>query len=273
VDVILPIYGEWNLAAQALAALPEAAAGMTEPYRVLVVDNASPPLPKADGGETKPAELAEGIRSLLRRGDGLFRLDQNKGYPGAANYGASRGNAPLILMLTSDVVLQPAALHHMVKEMDEKEVGVVGLKLLFPTKDSPHGPAGSVQHAGLAFDIRGKPFHIFIGWRPDNPRVNQRREMSAVTGACFLTRRSLWTQIGGFWEGYGRGTFEDVEYCFSVRRAGAKVLYCPLAVGYHLVSGSRLAGANQAGFALPINESHWRGRCHDMLAWDEFRYW
>jgi GT2 family glycosyltransferase len=96
--------------------------------------------------------------------------------------------------------------------------------------------------------------------------------MSAVTGACFITRRSLWKEIGGFFEGYGKGTFEDMEYCFAVRRRGAKVIYTPLAVGYHLVNGSRLNGAGE-GFALSDNEQLFRMRNRDLLNWDEWRFW
>ena len=213
------------------------------------------------------------IQSALRPIDLYLRVDKNIGYPGGMNYASQRGFAPLILFTSADVLLKPGAIATLVREMDNPEAGIAAPKLLFPEVNSPHGPPGSIQSAGTAFNIKGRPYHIFIAWRPDNPRVNIRRDsMSAVTGACFITRRSLWKEIGGFFEGYGKGTFEDMEYCFAVRRRGAKVIYTPLAVGYHLVNGSRLNGAGE-GFALSDNEQLFRMRNRDLLAWDEWRFW
>lgn len=275
VDVVMPIFGEFGLAAQAVSRIKSATEPLSDSdYRVILLDNGTPPWISSEGDQRiEPREMAEPVKGMLRPWDNLFRVDQNMGYPGGMNFCVDKGGSPLICVLTTDVFLTPGAIHTMVRVMDDPNVGVVGIKLLFPTDmESPHGPPGTIQHAGLAFDIRGKPYHPFIGWSKDHPKVNVRREMAAVTGACFMTRRNLWKEIGGLDQRYGLGTFEDIDYCFSIRSMGKRVVYEPSAVGYHLVSGARLQGANQHGFNIPMNETVFRGKWAHALAWDEWRY-
>ena len=275
VDVVMPIYGEFALAAKAIERLPEAMSPLeSKDYRLIALDNGTPPWISNEGEKRiEPNQMAEPVKALLRPQDNLFREDQNMGYPGGVNYCVAKGNSPLILILTTDVFMDMGSLQTLVRGMDDPNVGVIGPMLLFPKDmESPHGPPGSVQHAGLAFDIRGKPYHPFMGWSPTHPKVHIRREMAAVTGACFITRRNLWEQVGGFDQRYGLGTFEDVDYCFAIRSLGKRVIFEPDAVGYHLVSGARLQGANQSGFNIPMNETIFRGKWAHALAWDEWRY-
>ena len=275
VDIVVPVFGEFALAEKALDRVEKAAEPLRRhEYKIIVVDNGTPPWISGDSGErVEPDEMSLGLKDKLINKDQFIRLDQNIGYPGACNTGVQKGSAPLILILTSDVFLLPNAIHNLVRTMDNPEVGVAGMKLLFPLDmESPHGPGGTIQHAGLAFDIRGKPYHVHIGWSKDHPKVNERRVMAAVTGACLMTRRNLWTEVGGFDPRYGAGTFEDVDYCFAIRQMGKRVVYEPTAEGFHLVSGARLQGANAGGFNLPLNETQFRGKWAHMLAWDEWRY-
>jgi len=276
IDICLPIFGEFGLAVEAIKRVNDAALPLTaNTYRLIVVDNGTPPwISNVDDKEISPKEMAKPIKELLRPNhDRFMRLEQNIGYPGGVNKAVKAGRSPLILILTADVFLEPGAIHKMVTVMDNPDVGVVGAKLLFPLNmESPHGPGGMVQHAGLAFDIRGNSYHVFLGWSPDNPRVNVRHDMAAVTGACFMTRRNLWQQIGGFDPQYGLGTYEDMDYCFSIRAMGKKIIFEPTIVGYHLVSGAKLQGANAQGFNIPVNKTIFRGKWARALAWDEWRY-
>lgn len=273
VDITLPVYGEWSLAEKAIAAIPAAAEGLNGEYRLIVVDNGTPDFMMEEGKAlVEPAIQSEKVREMLRRQDQFVRLEDNVGYPMGQNEAARHGRSPLILVMTADVVMEPGSITTMVRELDNPENGVVGPMLMFP-EDTPHGPAGMVQHAGICFGIRGTPFHIFMAWSPDHPKVNQRREMLAVTGACFLTRRNLWSALGGFQEVYGLGTFEDMDFCFGVRDLGGKIVFTPEARATHFVGGSIKQGAGTAGFPLNINSTIFKGRWAKLLAWDEWQYW
>lgn len=272
-DILIPIFGEWDLAEKALAAIPEACEGLNDNYRITVLDNGTPSWTDNDGNEIDPRDQANGVKDLLRPEDRFIRVEQNMGYPGGLNYLVAHSTgAPLMLILTSDVELQAKAIFYMVKVMDDPSVGMVGPKLVFPP-GSPHGPAETIQHAGVAFSIKGDPFHILIGWPKDHPKANFACDVGAVTGACFVTRRRLWLDIGGLKPEYGAGTYEDMEYCFEVRERELRIVYFPDAWGYHYVGGSIKQGANPNGFNLAMNRMIFRGRWAHRLAWDEWRRW
>lgn len=274
-DIVMPIFGEFGLAVEAIKRIPEAMGDIDrEKYRVFVLDNGTPNWETNDGQLISAEEMAEPVKEQLGSPDKFSRVDQNRGYPSGMNNLVIQGRSPLVLLLTPDVLMNPGSIETMVMGMDDPDVGVIGPKLLFPedAEQSPHGPPGKTQHAGLAFNIRGNPYHIFLTWSPEHPKVHRRREMSAVTGACFITRRNLWNEIGGFPLEYGGGTYEDVDYCFAIRSMGKKVIFEPEAEGYHMVGGSMVQGANQGGFNLPMNSTIFKGRWAHMLAWDEWRY-
>ncbi len=278
VDVVVPVYGEWGFLANSISRIAGAFEGSEILYRVIVVDNGTPAWEQRDeDGEPSgviidPEEQAAPIKELLRKEDIFFRLEENVGYPGAINAAVARGNSPLIIVLTADVFMEPGSFIELVKEMDNSEVGVVGPLLRFPMDESPNGPPGGVQSAGITFDIQGDPYHIFIGWSPENRRVKVRREMQGVTGACFITRRTLWDNIGGMSDVYGAGTYEDMEYCFQVRAREMKVVFQPAAEGFHYVGGSIVAGAGKGGFPLGINSTIFKGRWAQHLQWDAFKW-
>lgn len=275
-DIVMPVYGEWGMLAKAISKIEAACEGLANGYRIIVVDNGTPgwqPKDAPEGTVITPQEQAAPIKELLRNQDRFIRLEENQGYPVACNVGASNGRSPLIAIVTADVYMEPGSITTMVKEMDNPQIGVVGPLLKFPPDESPHGPPGGAQSAGIAFNIAGDPFHIFIGWTPENRRVNQRREMQAVTGAMFVTRRSLWDAIGGFNTAYGKGTYEDIEYCFSVRQNGYTVIFLPSAEGFHYVGGSVRFGAGAGGFPLSVNSMIFKGRWVNAMLWDEFRFW
>lgn len=186
------------------------------------------------------------------------RVTQSLGFPAINNLGAKMGHAPLILFLNDDVELFPDALFQLYSAM-KKGIGVVGAKLMFP-KDSTSEirPAGKVQHVGLASTIRGNIIHPLVGWSPENPKCNVDREVLAVTGACLLVRRELWDKAGGFFEGYGIGTFEDIELCFAVRMFGQKVFVNTNAKGYHYTGAT--AEKKQVKYPLQQNALIFRTR-------------
>jgi GT2 family glycosyltransferase len=59
------------------------------------------------------------------------------------------------------------------------------------------------------------------------------RNYSAVTGACLLTRRDVFEEVGGFDEECLPVHFNDVDLCLKMRRAGYSIVYTPFARLYH----------------------------------------
>ena len=61
-----------------------------------------------------------------------------------------------------------------------------------------------------------------------NRQLQMTRNYSAVSGACLLTRREVFQEIGGFDEKLP-GPLADIDLCLKMRRAGYLITYTPLA--------------------------------------------
>jgi GT2 family glycosyltransferase len=282
---VIPVYGRPDLLGECLKALTIAAFDVD--YQLFLVDDASPDKAAMDV-----------IYNSLNSDTRVLQNSQNRGFPATANRGANLGKSPAILILNTDVMLQPGAVRAMLNTLwgdqspkgpitpsEDALCGVVGPKLLFPDiSEMPPDARGKVQHAGLVINAQGHPFHIQKGWDAGNPRLDQPRAMQAVTGACMMTRRDAWHKVarnyqrsgdpstGGFNEIYGLGTYEDVEYCFAVRGNGYKVIFEPAAVGYHHV-GASVMQRPEGGYPLGRNHSIFMARCGHLLLWDEWLFW
>lgn len=284
-DIVIPIYGRPDLLRECLQSLEIAALDVD--YQLFLVDDASP-----------DKSAMEVIYNNLNSDTKILRNVQNKGFPATVNRGVALGKSASILILNTDVVLRARAVRAMLNALwgdqspkgpitpsSDALTGAVGPKLLFPdVSNIPPDARGKVQHAGLAINAQGRPFHIQKGWLPDNPRLDQPRAMQAVTGACLMTRRDVWQTVsrvyqqagdpsgGAFNEIYGLGTYEDVEYCFAVRGNGYKVVFEPAAVGYHHV-GASVSQRQEGGYPLGRNHSIFMARCGHLLFWDEWLFW
>ena len=150
------------------------------------------------------------------------------------------------MFLNNDVeALEPGWLEAMAEHATRREIGAVGAKLLYPD--------GRVQHAGIVTGMQGIAGHLYRGLAGDSHgpfgMADLVRNVSAVTGACLMTRREVFEQVGGFSQGLGVA-FNDVDYCLSLGRAGYRTVYTPYAVLRHEESASRGAddGAREPEF-------------------------
>jgi GT2 family glycosyltransferase len=275
-DVCIPVYRNIPLLENCLSHIPEAINGIST--TITIFDNGTPKeeklglYPKLKGTSALLDSLKEaGVVSV-----NIIEYGQNIGFPRACNLGVRKGSAPLIFLLNSDIELFPNAIENAVKALDDPKIGVVGMKLLFPEKDTVglNGsirPAGKVQHVGLHTNVRSDFVHSFLGWSADHPKVMKVRDAYVVTGAALMTRRSLWKQIGGFFEGYGRGTFEDCDFCLSVRDLGYNIIVETKSVAYHYAGAT--AEKYQIPYPLQINKQILLSRWGNKLNWTEYLSW
>ena len=87
-------------------------------------------------------------------------------------------------------------------------------------------------------------------WWPHRPR-----NVSAVTGACLLTRTALYRELGGFDAEHLAVQFNDVDYCLRAIAAGFRVMVEPAAVLRHDESASR-------GRTFDYRENAWFAEVH-----------
>ncbi len=160
-------------------------------------------------------------------------------------------DTPLVLHLNNDVnALAPGWLEQMAGWFTLPDVGIVGARLVYPQKTlnhtgivvGPHGGLADTPYAGLAETAVPE-----VAW------FAATREVSAVTGACLLTRTDLYRELGGFDEREFGVAFNDVDYCLRVRAAGRRVLYNPQARLMHWGSATRGVTFDEAEHIAFIN--------------------
>lgn len=65
------------------------------------------------------------------------------------------------------------------------------------------------------------------GENPKLPAFQNLRDVDFVSGAFLMTPRKLFKRLGGFDTRFGRGYFEEADYCVRLRKLGFRTLYEP----------------------------------------------
>src|SRR5262249_4712002 len=144
-------------------------------------------------------------------------------YSSINNFGVTQARGSVLLFLNNDIeVCQPEWLEELVGHILRPEIGGVGPKVLFPNE--------TIQHAGVVLGIKGFAGHVFSGL-PDSisspfGHADWVRNYLAVTGACLMTRKDTFVEMGGFDE-----HFElcggDIDLCLRIVRSGKRIVYTP----------------------------------------------
>jgi GT2 family glycosyltransferase len=150
------------------------------------------------------------------------------------NLGAAHANGEHLVLLNDDVeVTDPEWLSAMLEQSQDPGIGAVGAKLLYPD--------GRLQHIGMVLGVGGIAAHAFHQHPGASPGYASSalsiRNYSAVTAACLMTRREVFSEVGGFDEALPVD-FNDIDFCLRVRRAGLRVVFTPYAQLFHHESAS-----------------------------------
>jgi glycosyltransferase involved in cell wall biosynthesis len=146
----------------------------------------------------------------------------------AKNHAVAHTDSPWLLFLDENVeALDPDWLTIMAEYVQRPETGAVGPRLV--------NRNGTIEHAGIVLGVNGIAQPAFRGFPAEHPGVNRQLQMtrnySAVSGACLLTRREVFLEIGGFEESLP-GSLADVDLCLKMRRADYQIVYTPVAKLY-----------------------------------------
>jgi GT2 family glycosyltransferase len=200
----------------------------------------------------------------------LIRSSDNLGFAGGNNLGARHARGELLLLLNNDTeCLGP--LNLLTSVMKDSHIGAAGCMLRYAD--------GRLQHS-IGFEHT--PLRIVLSWlglgkiagvSPWFKRVESRQHIydgyrpavDWISGACLLTRRALWEQLGGFDETFFMYC-EDVDYCRRLRQAGYAVAYIPDGQVLHYEgAGKAWAGENTLmrtcrSYLLYVSKHFGRGR-------------
>lgn len=179
------------------------------------------------------------------------------------NFIAKHARGDHFLILNDDIeVISPEWMTAMLEFSQQKEIGMVGAKLFFPD--------GTLQHVGVVMGIGGGASHVFTKC-PGNHHgyfssAELIRNYSVVTGACCMTRREIFEDLGGLDEQFGID-YNDVDYCLRVRESGYRVVFTPYAQLTHHESVSL---GSRAGKVARPEEHLLRTRWAKVIANDPY---
>lgn len=160
----------------------------------------------------------------------LIKNGANFGFSIANNQGSRIASGEYLVFLNNDTMVEKGFTGKLLLNFNNPKVGGVGCKIV------DMNPPFGVQHGGTIMREDGYP--LLVG-HPDinHESVNKKKYYPFVTSACFMIKKTLYDEIGGYSESY-RTSWEDSEICLRIYEKGYKVLYDPEVVVRHWLHGS-----------------------------------
>jgi GT2 family glycosyltransferase len=212
----------WNTAEAALAAARAYLASEGTVVTVTIVDNDSRP----EQRQLLRQECPDGVR--------LDLSEENLGYGKAANRALRGGRGELVCISNADVLPEPSALAALASAMNaEPHAGMIG---------PVFGSDTDRYHAALpgTTTMLARVFVGSFGERPQpSPPAGEVSEVGQPSGACFVVRRELWEQVGGFDESFFLW-YEDVDLAKRLHDSGHRNI---------VVGSARVGHAGAEAFA------------------------
>ena len=181
--VVIPNYNGMKFIENCMKAL---AKETSTSYHICVVDN---------GSEDGSREWVEKNCPRVQ----VIALGENTGFCGAVNAGIKAADSDYVILLNNDTeVITANWMEELLMYAQREDVGAVGAKLLYPDK--------TIQHAGVVIGLGAHRTagHSHYKMPQQNlgymGRLCYAQNMSAVTGACLMVKKSLYEQVGGLEE-------------------------------------------------------------------------
>jgi len=153
----------------------------------------------------------------------IINYSENFNFSKMNNLAVKSSSGELLLFLNDDTkVLDSNWLDELVSIAMQKDVGIVGPKLIFSDN--------TIQHAGVVFLKTGSGFHPLMRQLENSSGyhgvLNSMRDYSAVTGACLMIKKDLFEKIGTFDNSFDV-YYGDADLCLQVIAMGYRVIYTP----------------------------------------------
>ncbi|MCZ6620137.1 MAG: glycosyltransferase family 2 protein, partial [Gammaproteobacteria bacterium] len=223
VSLLIPTRDQLSLTRQCITSIVDLT--RYHNFEIIIVDN----------GSVHPETLAyfDEIASDSIR---VLRYNAPFNFSAINNYAVRHARGSILGFVNNDIeVISEDWLTEMVSHAAREGVGCVGAKLYYSD--------GSIQHAGVILGLGGVAGHSHKHFPRDHPghfgRLRLVQNLSAVTAACMLVRRSIFEEVGGFNETDLTIAFNDVDFCLRVRALGYRNVWTPYAELYHHESASR----------------------------------
>lgn len=165
----------------------------------------------------------------------VYYPEKGFNYSKIINFGVQNSQGEYIIQLNNDTkLLTPNWIEEMLGFAQREDVGAVGVELFYPDN--------TIQHAGIIIGIGGIAGHVFKNLPRERHGYFSKdamiQNLSAVTAACIMTKKSIYDEVGYMDEGF-KVAFNDVDFCLKIREKGKLIVYDPYVQFTHYESKSR----------------------------------
>lgn len=173
-------------------------------------------------------------------------FDKNYGFAEGYNRAIQKCDYPYVVLLNSDVETTPGWWQPLLQEMEDNiEIGAIQPKILAYNNKDFFEYAGA---AGGYLDKNGYPFcrgRLFDKIEKDNGQYDDKlTDITWASGACLMTRRDLYLNLGGL-DPLFFAHMEEIDYCCRVLNAGKRVCASSQSKVYHIGGASLHQGNPQ----------------------------
>ena len=206
-------------------------------YEIIVIENNS----ETDSIREYYAAIEKHPKIKVVKYEGEFN------YSAINNFGAGFAGGEYLVLLNNDTeVITRSWLEELLMYAQRDDVGAVGCMLYYPDY--------TIQHAGIVLGMGAHRTagHSHYKMAKENlgymGRLCYAQNVSAVTGACLMTKKSLFDEVGGLSEDLAVA-LNDVDLCLKLRRKGLLNVFTPFAELFHYESASRGTDVTEAASA------------------------
>ena len=195
-------------------------------YEIIIVDN-----------QSDDPETIQYLMELKKSGVAtVLEYDFPFNYSAINNFAVKEARGEYLCMMNNDIeVISEDWLNEMTSHAARPEIGAVGAMLYYPND--------VIQHAGVLIGMGGVAGHLYCGYPRGvsgyMTRAQLVQNMSAVTAACLVVRKSVYMEVGGLDESNLPIAFNDVDFCLRLIEQGYRNLWTPFAELYHHESATR----------------------------------
>jgi GT2 family glycosyltransferase/glycosyltransferase involved in cell wall biosynthesis/predicted O-methyltransferase YrrM len=201
----------------------------------------------------KRSEMWAYLRTLPHK---VIKFEAEFNWSAMNNRAAEVASGDYLLFLNDDTeVKNNDWIEKLLEYAQQPDVGAVGCRLIRPD--------GRSQHAGVTSDPIYIARHQFKEVAGDGyySMTVLSREVSAVTGACMITRTQVFQQLHGF-DTALRHLYNDIDYCWRLRDLGYRIVYAATVTLLHHEGGSRYGKLRQGNHRYHNDPSEMRDVQH-----------
>lgn len=219
-----------------------------ENYEIIIVENNS-----------VSAEIFEYYKTLEKHpAIKIVKYEGEFNYSAINNLGVKAADGDYVVLLNNDTeVITRSWMEELLMYAQREDVGAVGCMLYYPDY--------TIQHAGIVLGLGAHRTagHSHYKMAKENlgymGRLCYAQNVSAVTGACMMVKKSLYEKLGGLDESFAVA-LNDVDLCIRLRQKGLLNVFTPFAELFHYESASR--GSDVDASATNANQDRYNAEAN-----------